>query len=180
MVNRNPEQELINEFVKHLNMHNDDQLKIEDLINSKCKSKKHADIEFISKQKIHWVIEAKSHESKDKYNTIHKIFGELLKETGRANRVNCQHAILIPAAAVDFYSKAFQCINRSKFIGFGKLIPIDTVFTSNSLGVRKLSWLELYDSHKPPKQNIVESGLSMDDSVVNALSYTDTISTYLS
>ena len=156
MVNQAPEQTLINEFVAHLNMHKDERLKIDRPINLNCKSKKCADIEYISKKKIHWVIEAKSHESKDKHNSVHKIFGELLKETGRTNRDNCKFAILIPESAVAFYSRAFQSINRSKFVSFGKLIPIDTIFTSNADGVRELSWQELYDAHEQPKQDVAE------------------------
>lgn len=102
MANRTPEQDLINEFVAHLSLHEDEELKISTVINTNCKSKKFADVEFKSATNLHWVIEAKSDDSKDKYNTVHKIFGELLKETGRANRSECRHAILIPESAVQF------------------------------------------------------------------------------
>ena len=149
MANRTPEQDLIDQFVDHLLQHDNDELRIEKLINSNCRSKKYADVEFESKAKLHWVVEAKSNDSKDKHNTVHKIFGEVLKETGRTNRSNCRHAILIPDDAVEFYSRAFQSIDRSKFIGFGKLIPIDKVFTSSANGIRHLTWQELYDKHKP-------------------------------
>ena len=94
------------------------------------------------------VIEAKSDDSTDKYNTVHKIFGELLKETGRTNRANCRHATLIPERAVDFYSRAFQSIAREKFFGFGRLIPVDTVFLSAPSGVRQLTWEGLYDAYQ--------------------------------
>ena len=149
MANRTPEQDLIDEFVAHLNNHPDDSLSIVKVINSNCKSRTFADVEFESKANLHWVIEAKSDDSTDKHNTVHKIFGELLKETGRTNRSNCRHAILIPQAAVVFYSRAFQSIDRKKFLGFGALIPIDTVFTSSSGGVKQLTWESLYDAHKP-------------------------------
>jgi len=149
MANRTPEQDLIDEFVAHLQQHADDQLRIAKIINSNCKSKKFADVEFESETKLHWVIEAKSNDSEDKHNTVHKIFGELLKETGRTNRSNCRHAILVPEAAVTFYSRAFQSIHREKFLGFGILIPIDTVFTSSASGVNQLTWESLYDANKP-------------------------------
>jgi len=149
MANRTPEQDLIDQFVSHLQQHADESVRIDSIINSNCKSKKFSDIEFRSKAKLHWVIEAKSDDSKDKHNTVHKIFGELLKETGRTNRSDCRHAILIPDSAVVFYSRAFQSIDRQKFLGFGKLIPIDTVFTSSVNGVRQLTWQSLYDAHKP-------------------------------
>jgi hypothetical protein len=148
MANRTPEQDLINEFITHLEQHANDAVKIDFIININCKSKKFADIEFKSKMDLHWVIEAKSDDSKDKHNTVHKIFGELLKETGRTNRSNCHLAILIPTSAVNFYSRAFQSIDREKFLSFGKLIPIDTVFTSNASGVGQLTWEALYDAHK--------------------------------
>lgn len=149
MANRTPEQNLINEFVAHLEQHPDDAVKIGSVINTNCKSKKFSDVEFKSKTNLHWVIETKSNDSKDRHNTVHKIFGELLKETGRTHRSNCRHAILIPESAVKFYSRAFQSIDREKFLGFGKLIPIDTVFTSNATGVGQLTWEALYDAHKP-------------------------------
>ncbi|MFC3115554.1 hypothetical protein [Cellvibrio fontiphilus] len=149
MTKRTPEKDLIDEFVAHLERHADESVKIDSIININCKAKKFADIEFISKTSLHWVIEVKSNDSKDRHNTVHKIFGELLKETGRANRSNCRHAILIPESAVAFYSRAFQSINRDKYLGFGRLIPIDTVFTSGINGVNQLTWEALYDAHKP-------------------------------
>ena len=149
MANRSPEQDLINEFVAHLRQHEDDALKIGAVINTNCKSRKFADVEFKSATSLHWVIEAKSDDSKDRHNTVHKIFGELLKETGRTNRSDCRHAILIPESAVQFYSRAFQSIDREKFLGFGRLIPVDTVFTSSATGVGQLTWESLYDAYKP-------------------------------
>lgn len=152
MANRTPEQDLIDDFVHQLRTHQDSAIRIESLLNSNCKSKRLADIEFVSVQKLHWVIEAKSDDSKDKHNTVHKIFGELLKETGRTNRADCRHAVLIPEGAVRFYSRAFQSIAREKFVAFGKLIPIDTVFTCGTSGVAQLTWEGLYDSHPPAPQ----------------------------
>ena len=93
MANRTPEQDLVNEFVQHLHAHLDEAIRIKSLLNSNCKAKKLADVEFKSATGLHWVIEAKSDDSKDKHNTVHKIFGELLKETGRTNRADCRHAI---------------------------------------------------------------------------------------
>lgn len=147
MANRAPEQNLIDEFVVHLRNHDDDNIRIAELFNSNCRSKKFADIEFESITKLRWVVEAKSDDSKDKHNTVHKIFGELLKETGRTNRAECRHAVLLPESATEFYSRAFQSINREKFLGFGALIPIDTVFLCGSSGIKQLTWAALYDAH---------------------------------
>ena len=147
MGNRAPEQDLIDEFVAHLRNHVDDNIRIGTLYNSNCRSKSFADIEFESISKLHWVIEAKSDDSKDRHNTVHKIFGELLKETGRANREMCRHAVLLPESAILFYSRAFQSINREKFLGFGALVPIDTVFLFGPAGVEQVAWAAIYDAY---------------------------------
>lgn len=149
MANRSPEQKLIDQFVAYLREHPDDSLRIESLLNANCKSKTLADVEFTSKAKLHWVIEAKSNDSGDRHNTVHKIFGELLKETGRTNREVCRHAVLIPESALGFYSRAFQSIAKEKFVGFGELIPIDTVFLCGPSGIRRIAWMELYEAHQP-------------------------------
>ena len=148
MSNRAPEQSLINEFIEHMRNHLDESLCIEEIYNSNCRAKKFADIEFSSKSKLRWVIEAKSNDSDDKYNSVHKIFGELLKETGRPNREKCRHALLISESAIGFYSRAFQSIDRDKFLGFGALIPIDTVFVSCPSGAKLITWEALYDAHQ--------------------------------
>jgi hypothetical protein len=149
MANRSPEQDLIDSFVEVLNNHGDDNIKISELINNNCKSKKTADIEYISESGQLWVIEAKSHDSKDAHNTVHKIFGELLKETGRKRDKECNYAILLPEDGKDFYSRLFQLVNRDKFIGFGELIPVECVFTFGDSVVSTISWQELYDHHQP-------------------------------
>lgn len=149
MANKSPEQDLINEFIGHMRNHIDENLRIDEIFNSSCRAKNFADIEYSSKSKLRWVIEAKSDDSKDKYNTVHKIFGELLKETGRTNRDNCQHAVLIPESAVGFYSRAFRSIDRDKFLGFGALIPVDTVFLSAPSGVKQITWAALFDAYQP-------------------------------
>lgn len=149
MANRTPEQDLIHAFVAALEAHEDERLAIAHLRNCSCKAKHHADIEFHSKSGVHWVIEAKSHDSKDKHNTVHKIFGELLKETGRSDRGTCKFAVLIPEEAVHFYSRAFQSIAREKFLAFGSLVPVESVFTFGDAGVGEISWEDLYAAYEP-------------------------------
>ena len=151
MPRKTPEQDLVDAFDAELHNHQDSHLRIETLINQNCKAKKYSDIEYISVSKTHWVIEAKSNDSGDAHNSVHKIFGELLKETGRDDRANCNFAILIPEASLNFYSRAFQSINSKKFIDFGKLIPVHTVFTFSSSGIGRGSWGELYSYHAPNK-----------------------------
>lgn len=147
VANRSPEQDLINGFVETLSREENKEYGISTLINSNCKAKKFADIEFISHGGHHWAIEAKSNDSKDAHNSVHKIFGELLKETGRSDRDNCYFGILIPKNAILFYSRLFQEINRDKFIQFGDLIPVKQVFAYDASEVKFLTWSELYDTY---------------------------------
>ena len=55
MANRSPEQDLIDQFVAHLEQHANDDVKIDELVNFNCKSKKYADVEFKSKADLYWV-----------------------------------------------------------------------------------------------------------------------------
>jgi len=116
LANRSPEQNLINAFIEALQANDDDNLKISSIINTSCKSRKYADIEYISQSGQHWVIEAKTNDSSDAHNTVHKIFGELLKETGKENRNNCKYGILIPGSTflLSTYFTPLQCLEFGK------------------------------------------------------------------
>lgn len=75
MANNSPEQDLIDLFVKSLEVHEDKTIKIQELYNKNCKVRNFADIEFTSESGVLWLIEAKSNDSSDNSNTVHKIFG---------------------------------------------------------------------------------------------------------
>lgn len=144
MKNNSPEQNLIDNFLEILNK---DKV-ILSHINSSCRgSHDYADIEFISTQKEHWVIEAKSHDTSSNHNAAHLLFGELLKETGkfrvrkRGNKL-CYGLLL---SDDDFFAKKFRLISRIKYIRFGKLIPINTIFVLKEGNILKYTWLEFYD-----------------------------------
>lgn len=140
MSNRRHEQELINGFVGEI-------LTEETSIhNRKCQSRTFADIEITLPSGQRWAIEAKSHKSvTDQNNTVHKLFGELLKETGRNNRDNCNIGVLIPECGIDFYKERFRKIRRCKFVCFGILIPVRYVFSYGVSGVRHTFWDRFYD-----------------------------------
>jgi len=140
------EQDLVDIFVDRMTTHPEADLCIQTLHNSGCGAHAYADVEFTSRSGVLWAVEAKTHESQDRHNTAHKLFGELLKETGRGRDGQPQFAVLIPTTAIDFYSEKFQAIDRRKFIDFGKLIPVRTVFACDRAGVIQLSWEELYDA----------------------------------
>jgi hypothetical protein len=142
MPNRRPEQDLIDRFVTWLKI-----TEGTEYICANCKTQTNADVEYRLANGEYWVIEAKSHDSSDKYNTAHKLFGELLKETGRARAEKQVHiGVLIPTEGRDFYAKCFRAIARDKFIAFGELIPVATVFLCDQNGkVTESKWSALHD-----------------------------------
>lgn len=105
-----------------------------------------SDIEYISNSGEYLVIEAKSHESKDSYNTRHKIFGQLLKEHGKKSHIRTTHGkpitlgVLIPKdetssgksntkkSGYNFYRDGYQDIPEVMFSGFGALVNAKYVF----------------------------------------------------
>lgn len=139
-----PEQDLIDNFIVALGGNSNSDIIIKTLINKNCRSKTYADIEYISDSSIHWVIEVKSDAKDNIQNEVHKIFGDLLKETGRYNRDNCKYAILIKDSVENYYREKFNDISPEKYIGFGELIPIDTVFILNDNGITIKTWIEFY------------------------------------
>lgn len=105
-----------------------------------------SDIEYLSNSDEYLIIEAKSHESQDAYNTRHKIFGQLLKEHGKTNPSRMEHSVsialgvLIPKdktssgksntkkSGYDFYRDGYSDIPDSMFSGFGELANVKYVF----------------------------------------------------
>lgn len=140
------EQQLIDRFIIELNENRF--FDKYDIINNNCKSKNHADIEMhveINGKRELWRIEAKVETNADKHNSVHKIFGELLKETGRHvdDGIVVRYALLL--SDFEFYCKRFSKIERSRFIGFGKLIPVHCVFVFEKNGnFRKINWSDLH------------------------------------
>lgn len=94
------------------------------------------------------LLEAKSHNSTDAPNTINKIFGQLLKETGKSIRNSWESssfclAILIPidgincvqhgkplkrGSGVEYYRRGFRRIPQDIFNAFGVLVNVRYVF----------------------------------------------------
>lgn len=115
-------------------------------------------------------IEAKSHHSEDSQNTINKIFGQLLKETGKRSidpNTECL-AILFPSesaqwinnrnqpvnriSGVDYYRRGFSRINPLSFVGFGNLVCAKYVlsFSSNPIMLDIFEWETFLDSSSTP------------------------------
>ena len=122
-------------------------------LNFNCKSQKYADIEYISKSGRHFVIEAKSHYSKDRDNGVHKLFGELLKETGRRSRSDVLGVLLTDGSRKGrkiFYREKFHLINKNAYLAFGKLVRCRYVFLLNveTQEIRLFSWSGFYRGDK--------------------------------
>lgn len=105
-----------------------------------------SDVEYLSNGNEYLIIEAKSHESKDAYNSRHKIFGQLLKEHGKSSTSRIEHSssialgVLIPKdktsfdksntkkSGYDFYRDGYSDIPEIMFSGFGDLAKVKYVF----------------------------------------------------
>lgn len=105
-----------------------------------------SDVEYLSKGGEYLIIEAKSHESKDAYNTRHKIFGQLMKEHGKSSANREKHSssislgVLIPKdktssgksntkkSGYDFYRDGYSDIPEDIFKGFGELTKTKYIF----------------------------------------------------
>lgn len=72
--NKSWEQKLIDSF-KEVKIKD---IKADSHNNFNCRSNTKADVQYTDLKGTDWFIEAKSFNSPDKYNGLHKIFGELL------------------------------------------------------------------------------------------------------
>ncbi|PIX99523.1 MAG: hypothetical protein CO125_09145 [Hydrogenophilales bacterium CG_4_9_14_3_um_filter_59_35] len=128
-----------------------------------------SDIEYISNSDEYLIIEAKSHESKDAYNTRHKIFGQLLKEHGKTSASRTEHnssialGVLIPKdktssgksntkkSGYDFYRDGYSDIPENLFSGFGKLAKVKYVFLCSveNKTVDVYTWVGFHRGEKP-------------------------------
>jgi hypothetical protein len=143
------EQDFVDRFISIAESHADVDLCIGKVINSRCKAKKYADVEYVSKSGIHWAIEAKTHESPDFGNAVHKIFGELMKETGRKGRPeNVRYALLLPGEGLETFGKSLTGVNKKKFEEFGALIPISSVLYIEGGGIHRITWGQLHGYKK--------------------------------
>jgi len=121
----------------------------------------------------HLLIEAKSHHSTDAPNTINKIFGQLMKETGKhcATRVrrarSYKLAVLVPADSAHwtgsngkrhrqpgglvYYQSGFRRIDRRVYIEFGALVEVAYVllYSISDASLAVYDWVDFYDQKRP-------------------------------
>lgn len=135
------------------------------MINTRSRdTKDHADIEYIASNGEYLVIEAKSNETQDAPNTVHKVFGQLLKECSKSQRRETADpalAILIPddmptdpkapkEKGGDYYRRRFREILPEKYLGFGTLVGAKYVFLcSRGHYVKVYTWEGFYNGEAP-------------------------------
>lgn len=136
-MNESWEQKLIKTFEKEKNK----EIKVSENFN--CRSNKKADIQYTDMNGINWFIEVKSFKSPDKYNGVHKIFGELLKMSKFAEKSENAHlGILVDDE--DFLKKHLEMCNKEKLLGFGQIFKNGiTVFISSEKKLTEKTWTEL-------------------------------------
>ncbi|WP_010676346.1 hypothetical protein [Bacillus timonensis] len=166
MVREQKEQKLIENFKMTLLKH--DYIDTKFRVNFGRNTKDFADVEFVSKEGEYIVLEAKTHHTRDAHNTYHKLFGELLKETGKNTHIRSKfqgklsYGILIPDDACDidyvpkddgmtFYQKQFNNIPQEIFKKFGNLVNAKYVFvySENKQKIKIYTWMGFYNNEKP-------------------------------
>lgn len=162
--NKSPEMTLITMF-KEIIL-NDKDYGIRKEINFGTDKKTVADVEYLANNGEYIILEAKSHHSSDAYNTINKLFGQLLKEHGKNSdaRKTYDHfkslGILIPKDpnnknknGVEFYKSALKKIPEDLYVGFGCLAKVKYIFVCSEIEntVEIYSWINFYYSGKPIK-----------------------------
>ena len=148
MPNHSLEQRLVDSFICALRRVQDRDLSIQRIHNSNCKSRTFADLEFIAMSGQRWAIEAKYGAPSNKANEVHKLFGDLLRETGRDHRQNCKIGLLLHGQRENYFRNGVRRISRQKFARFGQLVPVQAVFVLCPLFppvIKIAAWLEFYD-----------------------------------
>ena len=133
-MNESWEQKLIKTFEKE----KDKEIKLSENFN--CRSNTKADIQYTDMKGIHWFIEAKSFKSPDKYNGVHKIFGELLKMSKIAEKSENPHFGILVDDEV-FLRKHLEMCNKEMLLEFEKIFKNGiTVFISSEKKLTEKTW----------------------------------------
>lgn len=141
------EQPLVDNFVCALRGIQDCDLSIQCIINQACSSPDFADVEFTAKSGQRWAIEAKYGAENNIPNEVHKLFGNLLRETGRCHRQDCNVGLLLHQDTECYFREHVQLIPREKFCQFGRLVPVQAVFVFSQTEVKRKTWMEFYDGN---------------------------------
>lgn len=134
--NKSWEQKLIDSF-KEVKIKD---IKADSHNNFNCRSNTKADVQYTDLKGTDWFIEAKSFNSPDKYNGLHKIFGELLKMAKFAeNSENAHFGILIDDES--FLQNHLRMCSKEKLHAFGKIFDDKiTVFILSNGKLKEQPW----------------------------------------
>ncbi len=159
---------LVSQFCEFLRNYGNESFTVRLIHNASGDTSEYADIELTTATGELIAIEAKTHETQDGPNTVHKVFGQLLAEQGKTNQQrknskNTCFGILIPAEkptnpkapkdfGKDYYQRRFRDIPKTKFQEFGVLVNAKYVFvfrrtTPQQLEVYK--WLDFHQQKEP-------------------------------
>ena len=139
------EQHLVDGFVSVLQQVRNPDLSIRSIHNKSCRSRTLADVDFTAMSGQRWAIEAKYGAPDNRPNEVHKLFGHLLRETGRSHSEDCKIGLLLHHETERDFRKGVRRICRDKFLRFGCLIPVQAVFVLDLPYVRRKTWMDFYD-----------------------------------
>ena len=147
MPNTQYEQLPIDSFVSALRHVRDRNLPTRHIDNQSCHSRTLADVEFTAISGVRWAIEAKYGAPNNRPNEVHKLFGDLLRETRCDRPENREIGLLLHRATENDFRNGVARIDRQKFIRFGCLIPVAAVFVVSPPDVIRKTWAEFYDGN---------------------------------
>ncbi|WP_297575913.1 hypothetical protein [uncultured Deefgea sp.] len=161
------EAELVKEFCNYLTLNTAHTFHAATIHNQNGDTGNFADIELTTSSGELIAIEAKTHETRDAPNTVHKVFGQLLNEQRKKNEfrnaIHPSFAILIPSevpdnpkaprqTGKDYYQRRFQEIPTNHFHGFGVLVNAKYVFVfkrSEPQALHVYTWSGFYNNENP-------------------------------
>ncbi|MGJ0514187.1 MAG: hypothetical protein ACR65O_00380 [Methylomicrobium sp.] len=184
MANKNEiEQELVTEFCSFIEQHGDETFAVDEIHNGSGDTKFYADIELTTTSGELIAIEAKTHETRDAPNTVHKVFGQLLAEHGKTNPQReillPKFGILIPAETPtnphapkscgrSYYQRRFRDIPELKFEQFGQMVNAKYVFVFKRSGPKRLDvyhWMDFHRMRDPITTITTENEILREETV---------------
>lgn len=169
MANKSWEQDFIDKYVEEVLCKNE----CIEIVNKGCRAKKYADLEYLDKStKTLWRIEVKTSDSPGSLDSVHKIFGELLKNTSFKNTANSDYSVkyglLLDSKRLrnknddfnkrnqnNFQKQIIRSFSHDRLQKFGEIVPIESVFIFDGENVHKLSWDDFISEEKiilPPTE----------------------------
>lgn len=147
MSNEEPEKELINNF---LNVLKQNDINNEYKLMEKTNILTHADVEFKSQTNLNYILEAKTNLTNNKYNEIHKIYGQILKNRSHEEVEGQQYIYGILINEELFFRRGFRKIREDIYQNFGALSQPLHVFVLDEVSLRIYTWNDFYNEDTSP------------------------------